>query len=117
MVPPQQTAEKVLFGCFEVNLPTGEVFKNGRKLRLSGQPAEVLVILLQHAGRLVTREELRERLWREETFVDFDHGLNNCINRISRGARRFGRLARMDRNASQEGLQVHWKAGVRYKGN
>ncbi len=82
MLPSEQIAEKVLFGCFEVNLATGEVFKNGRKLRLSGQPAQVLIILLQRAGQLVTREELRALLWPGETFVDFDHGLNNCINRI-----------------------------------
>ena len=82
MLPDEQIAEKVLFGCFEVNLTTGEVFRNGRRLRLSGQPAQVLVIRLQRAGQLVTREELRAMLWPRETFVDFDHGLNNCINRI-----------------------------------
>ena len=82
MPPRPQTAEKLVFGCFEVNLATAEVFRRGRKLRLSGQPAQVLVILLQRAGQLVTREELHLLLWPEETFVDFDHGLNNCINRI-----------------------------------
>jgi TolB-like protein/DNA-binding winged helix-turn-helix (wHTH) protein len=82
MLPREQFAERVLFGSFEVNLATGEVFKEGQKVQLSGQPAQVLVILLQRAGQLVTREELRLRLWQDETFVDFDHGLNNSINRI-----------------------------------
>jgi TolB-like protein/DNA-binding winged helix-turn-helix (wHTH) protein/Flp pilus assembly protein TadD len=77
-----QTAPRVVFGSFEVNLVTAEVFRKGRRLRLSGQPAQVLAILLQRAGQLVTREELRLILWPNETFVDFDHGLNNCINRI-----------------------------------
>ena len=82
MPPREQVAERVLFGCFEVNLATGEVFTEGRKVALSGQPSQVLVILLQHVGQLVTREELRLLLWPDDTFVDFDHGLNNSINRI-----------------------------------
>lgn len=82
MPPREQVVERVLFGCFEVNLATGEVFKEGRRVSLSGQPSQVLVILLQHAGQLVTREALRLLLWPDETFVDFDHGLNNSINRI-----------------------------------
>lgn len=82
MLSREPTAESVAFGCFEVNLATGEVFRNGRRLRLSGQPSQVLVILLQRPGQLVTRDELRLQLWPDETFVDFDHGLNNCINRI-----------------------------------
>jgi TolB-like protein/DNA-binding winged helix-turn-helix (wHTH) protein/thioredoxin-like negative regulator of GroEL len=82
MASGAQTASKVVFGSFEVNLATAEVFRKGRRLRLSGQPAQVLAILLQGAGQLVTREELRLILWPNETFVDFDHGLNNCINRI-----------------------------------
>jgi DNA-binding winged helix-turn-helix (wHTH) protein/Tol biopolymer transport system component len=82
MLSREPTAESVAFGCFEVNLATGEVFRNGRRLRLSGQPSQVLLILLQRAGQLVPRDELRLRLWPDETFVDFDHGLNNCINRI-----------------------------------
>jgi TolB-like protein/DNA-binding winged helix-turn-helix (wHTH) protein/Tfp pilus assembly protein PilF len=80
-----QSVEKIVFGNFEVNLRTGEVCRNGRRLRLSGQPSQVLVILLQRAGQLVTRDELRVLLWPRETFVDFDHGLNNCINRIRDG--------------------------------
>jgi len=82
MLPQQQVAKRLQFGSFEVNLATGEVFSEGRKVQMSGQPAQVLVILLQRAGQLVTREELGHLLWQDETFVDFDHGLNNAINRI-----------------------------------
>jgi len=82
MLSHEPKAECLAFGCFEVDLATGEIFRNGRRLRLAGQPSLVLVVLLQRAGQLVTREELRLLLWPDETFVDFDHGLNNCINRI-----------------------------------
>ncbi len=82
MLSHEPRAGSLAFGCFEVNLATGEVFRNGRRLRLSGQPSQVLLILVQRAGQLVTREELRLLLWPDEIFVDFDHGLNSCINRI-----------------------------------
>jgi eukaryotic-like serine/threonine-protein kinase len=82
MLPHLQVTDRVRFGPFEVDLATAEVFRKGRKVRLSGQPAQVLVILMQRPGQLVTREELRALLWPDETFVDFDHGLNNSINKI-----------------------------------
>ncbi len=106
MLPGEQIAGKVLFGCFEVNLTTCEVFRNGRKLRLSGQPAQVLMILLQRPGQLVTRDELRAMLWPGETFVDFDHGLNNCINRI--------RDALGDEAATPEWIETLPKRGYRF---
>jgi DNA-binding winged helix-turn-helix (wHTH) protein len=56
--------------------------KNGMRLRLSGQPFQVLAVLIDHAGEVVTREELHSQLWKVDTFVDFDHGLNNAIARI-----------------------------------
>jgi len=55
---------------------------NGRRVRLSGQPVDVLIILVRNSGKLVSRDELRLALWPEDTFVDFDHGLNDCIRRI-----------------------------------
>ena len=70
------------FGPFELDLRTGELSRDGRKLRLQGQPVRVLSILTSRAGQLVSREELRAELWPEDTFVDFDHGLNNSVNRI-----------------------------------
>jgi TolB-like protein/DNA-binding winged helix-turn-helix (wHTH) protein/tetratricopeptide (TPR) repeat protein len=70
------------FGAFEVNLQSGELRKSGMRLRLSGQPLQVLAVLVQRSGEVVTREELQSLLWPADTFVDFDHGLNNAVARI-----------------------------------
>jgi DNA-binding winged helix-turn-helix (wHTH) protein len=70
------------FGVFELDLNTGELRKGGVKLRLQGQPIQVLTLLLERAGDVVTREELRQRLWASDTFVDFDHSLNTAINKV-----------------------------------
>lgn len=72
----------VRFGTYEVDLRTAELRKGGLKVKLSGQPFQVLTILLEHPGELVTREELRQRLWPSDTFVDFDRGLNAAVNRV-----------------------------------
>jgi len=71
----------VRFGTFEVDLQAGEVRKNGLRLKLSGQPFQVLAILLERPGDVFTREELQKRLW-PDTFVDVDHNLNTAINKI-----------------------------------
>ena len=70
------------FGVFELDVTAGELRKAGMKLRLQGQPLQVLVLLLDRAGELVTREELRQSLWPSDTFVDFDHSLNTAINKV-----------------------------------
>lgn len=70
------------FGVFELDLSAGELRKSGAKLRLQGQPFQVLALLLERAGDVVTREELREKLWASDTFVDFDHSLNTAINKV-----------------------------------
>jgi TolB-like protein/DNA-binding winged helix-turn-helix (wHTH) protein/Tfp pilus assembly protein PilF len=70
------------FGDFEVDLHTAEVRQNGRKFILQGQPFQVLIVLLERPGELVTREELKKRLWSSDTFVDFDHSLNKAVNRL-----------------------------------
>ena len=77
-----QSAGKIVFGPFELNIQTAELYKKGHKLQLSGRSAQLLVILAQQAGHLVSREHLRLTLWPQDTYVDFDHGLNNCISRI-----------------------------------
>jgi len=69
-------------GNLEVIPAAREIRRNGRKLPLSGQPYDVLICLLENPGRVVSREELKRRIWPEETFVDFDHGINKAINRI-----------------------------------
>jgi cholera toxin transcriptional activator len=70
------------FGTFELDLAAGELRKNGAKLRLQEQPFQVLALLLDRAGEVVTREELREKLWPADTFVDFDHSLNTAVNKL-----------------------------------
>ena len=71
----------VRFGAFEVDLRAGELRKDGARLKLTGQPFQVLTILLEQPGEVVTREELQKRLW-PDTFVDADHNLNTAINKI-----------------------------------
>ena len=70
------------FGVFEVDLKAGELRKHGLRLKLPEQPFQVLSVLLENPGEIVTREELRSRLWPGDTFVDFDHGLNNAVMRL-----------------------------------
>ena len=76
-----RSSRLVRFGTFEVDLPAGEMRKSGVKLKLTGQPFQVLAILLERPGEVVTREELQKRLW-PDTFVDVDHNLNTAINKI-----------------------------------
>jgi len=72
---------RLRFGVFEVDLRAGELTKRGLRIRLQEQPFQVLAMLLEKPGELVTREELREKIW-GQTVVDFDHGLNKAINKI-----------------------------------
>ena len=82
-VPASAPAARLLsFDVFELDIRTSELRKRGVKLRLQGQPLQVLAILLQRAGDVVTREELRAQIWTADTFVDFDHSLHNAIARI-----------------------------------
>jgi len=69
-------------GTFEVDLRAREVRKQGTRIRLQEQPFRVLTILLQRPGEVVTREELRSEIWRSDTYVDFDNGLNTSINKL-----------------------------------
>jgi len=70
------------FGLFEADSRTGELRKQGRPLRVRGRPIDILLLLLQRPGDVVTRDELRQNLWPADTFVDFDHGLNSAVNRL-----------------------------------
>jgi cholera toxin transcriptional activator len=70
------------FGIFEANVRAGELRKRGLKIRLQDQPFQILVMLLERPGELVTRQEIQHKLWPADTFVGFDHGLNNAINRL-----------------------------------
>ena len=80
--PSNQIPRFIRFGVFEVDMHSGELRKAGMKVRLQGQPFQVLVILLERGGEVVTREELRSRIWPGESFGDTDHALNKAIARI-----------------------------------
>ena len=82
MASPAAVARIVRFGVFEVDLKACELRKQGLRLKLPEQPFQVLVVLLENPGEIITREELRNRLWPGDTFVDFDHGLNNAVMRL-----------------------------------
>ena len=70
------------FGAFEVEGRTAELRRNGVAIRLQEQPSQLLLYLLQHAGEIVTREDLRAQLWPADTFVDFDHALNTAVMKL-----------------------------------
>ena len=82
MAPQSKLPQFLRFDVFAVDVRAGELRRNGAKLKLQEQPFQVLCALLEHPGELVTREELRSRLWPADTFVDFDHGLNAAIRRL-----------------------------------
>ena len=73
---------RLRFDDFELDVRAGELRRHGVRVRLRGQPLQVLEILLERAGDVVTREEIQSRIWPADTFVDFDHSLHNAINRI-----------------------------------
>ena len=76
-------AEDVIrFGLFELDLKAGQLSRHGTKLRLPQQPLQLLAVLLERPGEIVTRDELRQRLWSSDVFVDFDHGLNKSIQKL-----------------------------------
>ena len=72
----------IRFGVFEVDLTTGELRKQGIKVKLQEQPFQALMALIERPGEIMTREELQKRLWPADTFVDFDRGINKAINRV-----------------------------------
>jgi eukaryotic-like serine/threonine-protein kinase len=79
---PAESQGQIRFGEFHLELETAELRSNGNKASLQGQPLQILMVLLEHPGRLVTREELKKRLWPSDTFVDFDQSLNRAVNRL-----------------------------------
>jgi eukaryotic-like serine/threonine-protein kinase len=82
MAEPGQPARIIRFDVFEVDLQAGQLRKHGLRVRMQEQPFAVLALMLERPGQAITREEFRHSLWPSDTFVDFDHGLNNAINRL-----------------------------------
>jgi len=80
---PKRETQKLRFGVFEFDAASGELYRDGKaQTRLRDQALQILLMLLERPRDLVTREELRDRLWSADTFVDFDHGLNTAINQL-----------------------------------
>src|SRR6516164_2310426 len=78
----QSSGALIRLGVFEFDPKSGELFKKGRRLRLSGQPAQILGLLVQRPGEMITREELKELLWPADTHVNFEQSLNAAVKRL-----------------------------------
>src|SRR5260370_16438951 len=76
------SSKRVCFDVFEADLRSGELCKHGIKIKLHHQPFHVLTMLLEHPGEVITREELKSKLWPFDTFVDFDVGLNSAVKKL-----------------------------------
>lgn len=73
---------RIRFGDYELDLRTAELRKHGRRIRLAGRPFQILAMLLEQPGEMISREEIRKRLWDADTFVDFEHGMNSAIRKL-----------------------------------
>jgi DNA-binding winged helix-turn-helix (wHTH) protein/TolB-like protein len=98
-------SRRVRFGIFDFDLSTGELWRDGVPVRLQAQPSQALALLIAHAGEVVTRDQLRQALWGEETFVDFDRSLNFCIGQIRSGLGDSAESPRFVRTLPKRGYQ------------
>ena len=100
------------FGVFEVDVSAGELRKSGARVRLQDQPFQLLLLLLERPATLLTREELRQRLWADDTFVDFDHSLNTAVNKIREALRDSASSPRFVETVARKGYRfvapVEW---------
>jgi DNA-binding winged helix-turn-helix (wHTH) protein len=101
-----QSAPRYRFGVFEVDAATGELRRQGLRVKLNTQPFQVLLMLLDRPGQLLTREEISRELWPDGTFVDYEHGVNSAVNRI--------REALGDTAASPRFLETLARRGYRF---
>ncbi|WP_109488208.1 winged helix-turn-helix domain-containing protein [Occallatibacter savannae] len=81
-MPDAAPPSRYRFGVFEADASTGELRKQGIRIRLNAQPFQVLLMLLDRPGEVLTRDEIAQNLWSDGTFVDYEHGLNSAVNRI-----------------------------------
>ena len=101
-----QKTTVLYFGAFELDLEAGKLLKNGRMVRLRPQPFTLLSLLVAQPGRLVTREEIQSALWKDDTFVDFEQGVNFAVKQV--------REALGDRAESSVYIQTVPKRGYRF---
>jgi DNA-binding winged helix-turn-helix (wHTH) protein len=100
------TSVTVRFGEFELDLSSGDLLKGGMRVRLQYQPLQVLALLIENAGTVVTRGELRQQLWPDGTFVDFDHSVNAAIKRL--------RLTLGDSTENPRYIETLYRRGYRF---
>jgi eukaryotic-like serine/threonine-protein kinase len=108
MPAPSEAPPPLRFDVFVLDRRAGELYKSGRKIKLQEQPFQILAMLLERPGQVVTREQLRERLWPEDTFVDFDHSLNTAVKKL--------RQALNDEANKPRFVETLPKRGYRYVG-
>ena len=97
MNPPVRPDRVLRFGEFELDQDAGELRRNGTRVSLPEQPFRLLTVLLERPGTIATRDELRERLWGTDTFVDFEHGVNAAVKRLGERNRSISLVARSRR--------------------
>ena len=97
----------IRFGVFELDPAAGQLRKSGVPVPLSGQPLDVLTLLVRRPGEVVTREELKEALWPDETFVDFDNGVNSSDPAHPAGSGRFAQFAALSGNTAEARVSIH----------
>jgi DNA-binding winged helix-turn-helix (wHTH) protein/tetratricopeptide (TPR) repeat protein len=108
MPVPSQASPILRFDGFVLDLRAGTIYKSGHRIKIQEQPFQILAILLEQPGEVVTREQLRERLWPEDTFVDFDHSLNTAVKKL--------RQALNDEADKPRFIETLPKRGYRYAG-
>ena len=101
----------VRFGVFELDLNSGELCKNGRKLKLQEQPFRILSLLLEQPGQTITRDQLKNVLWPSDTFVDFDHSLNAAIAKLRQALGDSAENPALYRDSSKARLPLHCARG------
>ena len=99
------------FGVFELDRDAMELRRNGVPIRLQEQPLRILAALVERPGEIVTREELQERIWGKETFVDFEQSLNKAVNRLREALNDEAGQPRIRRNCSAPGIPVYRASG------
>src|SRR6201987_2640975 len=108
MGQPANNPRIVQFGLFEVDLDARELRKSGMRIKLQDQPFQILAMLLERPGEIVTREELQKRLWPQDTFVDFDLSLNSAVKKL--------RQALNDDSENPRFVETLYRRGYRFIG-
>ena len=105
-------AQRIRLGAFEVDLRAGEVRDGERAIVLPEQPFQILRMLIERAGEIVTREEIQKKLWPNDTVVEFDHSINAAINKLRQVSGRFGGRSQVHRNDCPAGISPADGAGA-----